>query len=95
MMTAVMSGGEIVTIAGKIAGNAGKSIGAFATDLISDGETLVGTGVLTSMTTASIDMAAVITVKDSAEAIFRHIVNMAAMRDSNQRITSRSRGTKN
>jgi hypothetical protein len=98
-MTEGMIGDEIGTIAGTIAGtidgNAGKSVGAFATDLTSDGETLSGTGVLTSMTTASIATAAVITVKDSVEAIFRHIVNIAAMIDGNQRITSRSRGTKN
>jgi hypothetical protein len=93
-----MTGDEIGTIAGTIDGtidgNAGKSVGAFATDLIMDGETLSGTGVLTSMTTASIDTAAVITVKDSAGAIFRPIVNLVAMRDGNQRIMSRNRGTK-
>jgi hypothetical protein len=90
-MIAGMTGDEI----GTIAGNAGTSVGASATDLTMDVETLSGTGVLTSMTTASIDTAAVITEKDSAEAIFRPIVNLAAMGDGNQRITSRNRGTKN
>jgi len=73
-MTAGMTGDEI----GMIVWNAGKSVGAFATDLTADGETLAGTGVLTSMVAASITMAAVTTVKDSAEAIFRPTVNMTA-----------------
>jgi len=74
-MTAGMTGDGIV---GTIAGNEEKSTGAFATDLTADGETLAGTGVLTSMAAASIATVTVITVKDSAEAIFKPIVNLPA-----------------
>jgi hypothetical protein len=78
-MTAGMTGGTTV-------GNAGKSVGAFATDLTADVETLSGTGALTSMAAAGITTATVITVKDSAEAIFRPIVNMPATGDGNRLI---------
>jgi hypothetical protein len=72
-----------MTTAGTIVGNAGKNIRVIVTDWTADGETLAGTGVLTSMAAASIAMVAVITVKDSAEAIFRATVNMPATRDGN------------
>ena len=46
------------------------------TDLTRDGKTLAAAGVLTLMTMASIATAAVITVRDSVEAISRPTVNM-------------------
>jgi hypothetical protein len=84
-MTAGMTGDGIIgmTIAGTIVGNAEKSTGAIVTDLTGESETLAGTGVLNSMTTASIEMVAVITAKDSAEAIFKPIANMTAAGDGN------------
>jgi hypothetical protein len=70
--------------AGMTAGNVEKSSGAIVTDLTRDGKTLAVAGVLTLMTTASIVMVVVITVKDSVGAIFRPIVNMAATIDGNR-----------
>jgi len=90
-----MTGDETGTIAGTIDGNAGKSVGAFATDLTADGETPSGTGVLTSMAAAGITTAAVITAKDSAEAIFRPIVNLPATRDGNRLIALRDHKAEN
>ena len=69
---------------GTIAGNVEKSSGAIMTDSTRDGKTPAVAGALTLMTTASIDTAVVITVKDSVEAIFRPIVNTAATTDGNR-----------
>jgi hypothetical protein len=87
-MTAGTTGDGIIgtTTAGTIVGNAEKSTGAIVTDLTVESETLAGTGVLTSMTTASIDVVTMITAKDSAEAIFRPIANMTAAGDGKLRI---------
>lgn len=59
------------------------------TDTTGGRETLADTGVLTSMITRSIAAAAAITVKDSAEAIFRPIASMTAMGDGNRLIAFR------
>jgi len=69
---------------GMIAGNVEMSSGAIMTDLTRDGKTLAVAGVLTLMTMASIATVIVNTVKDSVEAIFRLIVNMAATIDGNR-----------
>jgi hypothetical protein len=78
---------------GTIDGNAEKSIGVFATDLIGDGWTPAGAIAPTSMTTESIGTAAATTVKGSAEAIFKPFVSFVSI-DGNLRIASRSRNKK-